>query len=93
MLNGTQVEMALKASSNPDEQFEKDVLPHNFPIPNQSVYHLVSAKLGLVPDWIRSFSNVAFYWLECFLQQQIMAAHTLAPGTVEVDQSLWRGCS
>jgi hypothetical protein len=66
ILNGTQVEMTLKASGNGNKRLDSDGLPYNFPIPDQSVYHLVSAKLGLIPDWIRSFSNVAFYWLECF---------------------------
>jgi hypothetical protein len=66
MLNGTQVQMTLDASSKSEDHKSEDGLPHNFPLPDQGLYHLVSVKLGLLPDWIRSFSNVAFYWLECF---------------------------
>ncbi|KAJ9609539.1 hypothetical protein H2200_005866 [Cladophialophora chaetospira] len=65
MFNGTQVEMTL-AASNKTADHAHDGLPHNFSPPNEELYPLVSTKLGLLPDWIRSFSNVAFYWLECF---------------------------
>ena len=65
MLNATQVEMTLKASDKADER-DRDGLPHNFPSPKSTLYPLVSSKLGLLPDWIRSLSNVAFFWLECF---------------------------
>lgn len=60
MLNGTQVEMALKSNTTDDG------LPHNFPLPNDGLYPLTSQRQGLLADWVRSFSNVAFYWLECF---------------------------
>jgi hypothetical protein len=63
MLNGTQVQMSLDASYRPPTD---DGLPHNFPMPNNDLYPLVSAKLDILPDWLRSFSNVAFSWLECF---------------------------
>ena len=63
MLNGTQIEMAIDAhnasltdSGKPPGQ---DV-PQNFPLPNQDVYLLHSVAQGLLPDWIRSFSNAAF---------------------------------
>jgi Glycosyl transferase family 90 len=65
MLNGTQVAMTLEASNKTGDH-DHDGLPHNFPPPNNKLYPLVSTKLGLLHDWIRSFSNVAFYWLECF---------------------------
>lgn len=65
MLNGTQVAMTLEASNKTGDS-DHDGVPHNFPPPNNQLYSLVSTKLGLLPDWIRSFSNVAFYWLECF---------------------------
>jgi Glycosyl transferase family 90 len=65
VLNGTQVAMTLEASRKAVDG-NHDGLPHNFPPPNDNLYPLVSTKLGLLPDWIRSFSNVAFYWIECF---------------------------
>ena len=65
MLNGTQVAMPLEASRGAGNP-KHDRLPHNFPPPDNELYSLVSTKLNLLSDWIRSFSNVAFYWLECF---------------------------
>jgi hypothetical protein len=60
MLNGTQVVMTLEASNEAGDRHH-DGLPHNFPPPNNKLYPLVSTKLGLLPDWIQSFSNVASY--------------------------------
>lgn len=65
MLNGSQVAMTIDANAAVDpHRIQK--LPNNFPVPNEQLYPLVSARLGLLADWIRSFFNVAFYWLECF---------------------------
>ena len=65
MLNGTQVAMVLEGSTNSTDQPQNN-LPHNFPLPKSQLYPLIASKLAILPDWIRSFSNVAFYWLECF---------------------------
>ena len=41
-------------------------VPRNFPMPNQKLYPLKAVKLGILADWVRSFSNSAFVWLNCF---------------------------
>ena len=41
-------------------------IPRNFPLPDQKLYPLKSVKLGVLGDWVRSLSNSAFVWLNCF---------------------------
>ncbi|KAL9060031.1 MAG: hypothetical protein Q9162_000881 [Coniocarpon cinnabarinum] len=41
-------------------------VPRNFPLPDQRLYPLRAVQLGVLADWVRSFSNSAFVWLNCF---------------------------
>ena len=41
-------------------------IPRNFPLPDQKLYPLRAVELGILAEWIRSFSNSAFTWLNCF---------------------------
>ncbi|KAL9110527.1 MAG: hypothetical protein Q9227_004885 [Pyrenula ochraceoflavens] len=41
-------------------------LPQNFPLPNDDLYPLNSHSLGVLPQWLRRVSNVAFTYLVCF---------------------------
>ena len=41
-------------------------IPRNFPLPDQKLYPLRAVQLGVFADWVRSFSNSAFVWLNCF---------------------------
>ena len=41
-------------------------IPRNFPLPDQRLYPLRAVALGVLGDWVRSFSNSAFVWLNCF---------------------------
>lgn len=67
MLNGAQVGMTLEASKRPQNHHNhSDNLPHYFHLPNNKPFPLISANPNLLPDWLRSSSNVAFVWLGCF---------------------------
>ncbi len=69
MVNGTSVRLSETTSSASEG-------PPNFELPSYQFYNLKALRLGVLGDWISTFSNAAFTHLSCFPEEDVTCSYT-----------------